>query len=223
MTSTRTQRHAAHRTIDAERWPDVATAPGPSARAAIARGLFTTGVAKLPLRTVLELVTGKKVENLFAHADIVPVRGFEGIRLIELPIDEVGPVPGLLAHLVPDWEWLKGATLRVGVAHGTANARKVMDDIRSGGPFSSCHFIEIMACPGGCLGGGGQPIPTSPEIRAKRAKAIYGEDASYAVRKSHENPQMLKIYEEFLPEGPCSHKAHELLHTSYTPRGKFIS
>ncbi len=183
----------------------------------------TGGVMEAALRTVIELVTGKPVENFYEHADIIPVRGFEGIRLIELPVPEVGPVPALLAHLLPDFEWLKGATLRVGVAHGTANARKVMDDIKSGGPFSTCHFIEIMACPGGCLGGGGQPIPTSPEIRAKRAKAIYGEDATYAVRKSHENTQMLRIYEEFLPEGPCSHKAHELLHTSYTPRGKFIS
>jgi [NiFe] hydrogenase diaphorase moiety small subunit len=89
--------------------------------------------------------------------------------------------------------------------------------------FSTCHFIEVMACPGGCLGGGGQPIPTSPEIRAARARAIYGEDASYVVRKSHENPQIATIYQEFLKEGPGGHKAHELLHTSYTPRGKFIS
>lgn len=183
----------------------------------------TGGVMEAALRTVIELVTGKKVENFYEHADIVPVRGFEGIRLIEIPIAEVGPVPALLAPLLSDFEWLKGATLRVAVAHGTANARKVMEDIKRGGPFSTCHFIEVMACPGGCLGGGGQPIPTSPEIRAKRAKAIYGEDASYAIRKSHENPQMLQIYTDFFPEGPGSHKAHELLHTSYTPRGKFIS
>lgn len=95
-----------------------------------------------------------------------------------------------------------------------------MDDIKSGGFFSTCHFIEMMACPGGCLGGGGQPIPTSPEIRAKRAKAIYSEDAHYAVRKSIENPQVLQIYREFLQGGPCGHKAHELLHTTYTRRGK---
>ena len=81
---------------------------------------------------------------------------------------------------MPDWDWLKGATLKVAVAHGTANAKKVMEDIKAGGKFSECHFIEFMACPGGCLGGGGQPIPTSPEIRAARAKAIYAEDDAYA-------------------------------------------
>ncbi len=178
----------------------------------------TGGVMEAALRTVLELVTGKKVESFFENADIIPVRGFEGIRLAELPVTEVGPVPELLSHLFTNFEWLKGVTLRVGIAHGTANIHKVMEDIKNGGIFSTCHFIEMMACPGGCLGGGGQPIPTSPEIRAKRAKAIYSEDAHYVVRKSHENPQVLQIYREFLPEGPCSHKAHALLHTRYTPR-----
>lgn len=181
------------------------------------------GVMEAALRTVIELVTGRKVEDFYEHADIIPVRGFEGARLIELPITEVGPVPDLLKHLFSDFEWLKGVTLRVGVAHGTTNARKVMDDIKAGGPFSACHFIEFMACPGGCLGGGGQPIPTNQEIRSQRAKAIYGEDASYVVRKSHENPQIHMIYGEFLTEGPCGHKAHDLLHTGYTQRGKFIS
>jgi NADH-quinone oxidoreductase subunit G/[NiFe] hydrogenase diaphorase moiety small subunit len=182
----------------------------------------TGGVMEAALRTVIELVTGKKVENFFEHADIVPIRGFDGARIVELPITEVGPVPDLLKHLVPNWDWLKGVTLRVGIAHGTINARKVMEDIKSGGPFSTCHFIELMACPGGCIGGGGQPIPTNAEIRAARAKAIYSEDAGYPVRKSHENPRVLQIYQEFLQEGPCGHKSHELLHTHYTPRGKFI-
>ena len=71
-----------------------------------------------------------------------------------------------------------------------------------------------MACPGGCLGGGGQPIPTSPEIRAARARAIYAEDAAYEVRKSHENPAVLRLYSEFLTDGPCGHTAHQLLHTT---------
>jgi iron only hydrogenase large subunit-like protein len=128
-------------------------------------------------------------------------------------------VPPILAHLVPDFEWLRGATLRVAVAHGTANAARVMEDIKAGGPLSTCHFIEFMACPGGCLGGGGQPIPTSAEIRAARAKAIYGEDTAYAVRKSHENEDVLRVYREYLTEGPCGHKSHELLHTQYTARG----
>ena len=175
------------------------------------------------MRTVVELVCGVKVEELFEHADITPLRGFEGIRYAELPIEEVGEVPALLKHLFSDWDWLRGVTLKVAIAHGTANAKKVLDDIKAGGPFSECHFIEFMACPGGCLGGGGQPIPTNPEIRAARAKAIYSEDAECKVRKSHENPAVAKIYKEFLTDGPCGHKSHQLLHTKYTPRGKYIA
>ncbi len=182
----------------------------------------TGGVMEAALRTVIELVTGAKVENLFEKANIIPVRGFEGVKYVELPITQVGPVPDILKHLVPDWEWLKGATLKVAVAHGTANARKVMEDIKAGGKFSQCHFIEFMGCPGGCIGGGGQPIPTSPEIRSARAKAIYAEDAGYEVRKSHENPDVVTIYKEFLTDGPCGHKSHKLLHTRYVARGKYI-
>ncbi|MCJ7827123.1 MAG: NADH-dependent [FeFe] hydrogenase, group A6 [Demequinaceae bacterium] len=188
----------------------------------------TGGVMEAALRTVVELVLGIKVEDLFEHADIVPVRGFEGIKYVEVQIpDKVGPVPAVLAHLVPDWEWLKGATLKVAVVHGTANAEKVMDDIKAGGKFSECHFIEFMACPGGCLGGGGQPIPTSVAIRQARANAIYGEDAAYGdegrARKSHENQPVMKLYEEFLTDGPCGHISHHLLHTDYTNRGTFIA
>jgi len=95
--------------------------------------------------------------------------------------------------------------------------------IKAGGKFSECHFIEFMACPGGCLGGGGQPIPTSPKIRKARAKAIYAEDRAYEVRKSHENPAVLKVYEEFLTDGPGGRMSHRLLHTHYTPRGKYIT
>jgi iron-only hydrogenase group A len=182
----------------------------------------TGGVMESALRTVIELVTGQKVESIYEHGDIMPVRGFEGVRYAEITINEVGPVPGILAHLVPDWNWLKGATLKVAVAHGTANARRVMENIKAGGMFSECHFIEFMACPGGCLGGGGQPIPTSKEIRAARASAIYGEEKTLTVRKSYENPAVTRVYEEFLTDGPCGHKSHELLHTHYTNRGKHI-
>jgi NADH-quinone oxidoreductase subunit G/[NiFe] hydrogenase diaphorase moiety small subunit len=98
-----------------------------------------------------------------------------------------------------------------------------MEDIKAGGKFSECHFIEFMACPGGCIGGGGQPIPTTPEIRKKRAEAIYNEDSSLEMRKSQDNPYVLKIYEEFFKEGPCGHLSHKLLHTHYTKRGKFIA
>jgi NADH-quinone oxidoreductase subunit G/[NiFe] hydrogenase diaphorase moiety small subunit len=183
----------------------------------------TGGVMESAIRCVLELVTGKKVEDIFEHGDVIPVRGFDGVRYAELKIDEVGQVPDILKHLVRDWNWLKGATLKVGVCHGTANAHKVMEDIKAGGKFSECHFIEFMACPGGCLGGGGQPIPTTPEIRAARARAIYAEDADSEVRKSHENPALLALYKDFLTDGPNGHISHKLLHTTYTPRGKYIA
>lgn len=183
----------------------------------------TGGVMEAALRTVIELVCGVKVEKLFDQANIVPVRGFDGVRYVELPIPAVSAeVPAILKGLIPSFDFLKGATLKVAVAHGTANARRVMEDIKAGGQFSQCHFIEFMGCPGGCIGGGGQPIPTSPEIRAARARAIYEEDAGCAVRKSHENPAVLKLYNEFLTDGPCGHLSHELLHTHYTARGKHI-
>ena len=182
----------------------------------------TGGVMESALRTVIELVTGVKVESIYEHGDIIPLRGFEGVKYAEITIPTVGPVPEILAHLVPDWEWLNGVTVKVAVAHGTANAKLVMDDIKAGGKFSECHFVEFMACPGGCLGGGGQPIPTTPEIRAARAKAIYSEDKAYDVRKSYENPAVAATYAEFLTDGPCGHKSHELLHTTYTARGKYI-
>ena len=182
----------------------------------------TGGVMESALRTVLEFITGGKIESIFAHANIVPVRGFEGIRYVEMPIEKIGPVPDMIKHLVPNWDWIKGITLKVAVAHGIANAKKVMDDINQGGKFSECQFIEFMACPGGCIGGGGQPVPTSPEIRAKRAEAIYADDIASPVRKSYENPAVVRVYKEFLTDGPCGHVSHKLLHTKYTARGKYI-
>jgi NADH-quinone oxidoreductase subunit G/[NiFe] hydrogenase diaphorase moiety small subunit len=182
----------------------------------------TGGVMEAAIRTVYEIITGDRIDSIFERARVIPVRGFEGIRYAELPIEKIGPVPEILKGLVPDWKWLKGATLKVGVAHGTANARKVLEDIKAGGKFSQCHFIEFMACPGGCLGGGGMPIPTSPEIRAARARAIYAEDEGSAVRKSHENQAVLQLYTDFLIDGPCGHTSHRLLHTHYTPRGQKI-
>jgi len=187
----------------------------------------TGGVMEAALRTVVELVTGEIYDPDKLASMVSEIRGFEGIKYKELTLpDKLGPVPELLKKnkKIPfkDWNWLKGATLKLAVCHGTANAKKVLENIKAGGKFSECHFIEFMACPGGCLGGGGQPIPTSPEIRAKRAKAIYDEDKSYKVRKSHENPAVIELYEKFFTEGPCSHLAHKLLHTHYTPRGKYI-
>ncbi len=110
------------------------------------------------------------------------------------------------------------------VAHGGSNIRKVMDDLRAG-KLDDVHFIELMACPGGCVNGGGQPIVSAQDkmnvdIRVERAKALYHEDKDVlGLRKSHENPSIKKLYDEFLKK-PNSHKAHELLHTTYTARPK---
>jgi len=185
----------------------------------------TGGVMEAALRTAVEIVTGIKTEKVFENLDIIPVRGFEGVKYMEIKVPAAGPVPPILNKALgglKDFSFLKGATLKVAVAHGTANAKKVMEDIKAGGKFSECHFIEFMACPGGCLGGGGQPIPTSPEIRAARTKAIYAEEKTLYSRKSHENPTVDLIYKEFLKDGPCGHKSHKLLHTHYTKRGNKI-
>lgn len=169
----------------------------------------TGGVMEAALRTVYELVTGREVP--FEKLRIEPCRGFEGIKQASVK----------LVNCVPAWSFLEGVEVKFVVAHGTANARTVMEMLKAG-ELSDVHFIEIMACPGGCLGGGGQPIPTSPEIRKKRAEAIYAEDEELPLRKSHENPHVKYLYEKFLTEGPCGHKSHELLHTHYKKRGNFI-
>ena len=166
----------------------------------------TGGVMEAALRTAYEIVTGREVP--FQNLNITPVRGMEGIKEAEVKIENVKP----------DWSFLEGVTLRVAIAHGLANAKRLMTAIRDGKVVY--HFIEIMACPGGCLGGGGQPIPTNLEIRKKRAEAIYAEDENLPIRKSHENPEIIQIYQEFLGE-PLSHTSHELLHTHYVPRKRY--
>lgn len=169
----------------------------------------TGGVMEAALRTAYELVTGRQVP--FDNLDILPCRGFDGVKQASV----------LLENVKPEWSFLEGVELKFMIAHGTANAKKVMEALKRG-ELSDIHFIEIMACPGGCLGGGGQPIPTSPEIRKKRAEAIYKEDSELPLRKSHDNPHVQYIYEKFLVDGPCSHLSHKLLHTHYTKRGKYI-
>ena len=186
----------------------------------------TGGVMESALRTVVEWVTGQPGEEYLTHADLAPVRGFDGVRYAEVTFDRVGPVPPILTGLLPDLEWLRGVTLRVAVAHGTANAHRVMEDIRAGGLFASCHFIEFMACPGGCLGGGGQPVPVTPAVRAARARAVYAEDEHYGAtgrtRKSHENLALQRLYRDVLVDGPCGPTSHRLLHTTYTARGTYL-
>ncbi|HHY96058.1 MAG TPA: 2Fe-2S iron-sulfur cluster binding domain-containing protein [Firmicutes bacterium] len=154
----------------------------------------TGGVMEAALRTAYEVVTGQTLPAL----DFESVRGMEGIK--EASVD-VG-----------------GTTLHVAVAHTLGNARRVLEAVKAG--TAQYHFIEIMACPGGCIGGGGQPIPTTDEIRKKRIAAIYQVDRDMPLRKSHDNPVIKVLYEEFLGE-PNSHKAHELLHTHYVPRYQY--
>jgi len=166
----------------------------------------TGGVMEAALRTAYEIVTGREVP--FTNLNILPVRGMEGVKEATIKIKNVKP----------EWSFLEGVDLKIAVAHGLANAKTLMEKVNAG--EADYHFIEIMGCPGGCLGGGGQPIPTSPEIRKKRADAIYAEDESMPLRKSHENPEVVGLYKEFLGEAN-SHKAHDLLHTHYKPRKRF--
>jgi iron only hydrogenase large subunit-like protein len=166
----------------------------------------TGGVMEAALRSAYEVITGSEVP--FEHLDITPVRGMEGVREAAI----------LLSGTKAEWSFLEGVTLKVLVAHGTANAKKVMQALKEG--RLDAHFIEVMTCPGGCLGGGGQPLPVTPEKRALRAKAIYEEDSGFALRKSHENPAVAKLYADFLGK-PNGHRAHELLHTKYTARGRY--
>ncbi len=152
----------------------------------------TGGVMEAALRTVYEVVMKKELPSL----DFREVRGFEGIKEAEVALGDT--------------------IVRVAVAHTLGNARKLLERVRSG--EASYHFIEIMACPGGCIGGGGQPIGTNTERRLERIDAIYQADRDLPLRKSHENPEVKQLYEEFLGE-PLGHKSHELLHTHYTARG----
>lgn len=166
----------------------------------------TGGVMEAALRTVYELVTGREVP--FDNLNITPVRGMEGIKEASIKIE----------NTLPEWSFLEGIEVKCAIAHGLVNAKTVMDSLKAG--TTQYHFIEFMACPGGCLGGGGQPIPTNPEVRKRRAEAIYAEDAGMPLRKSHLNPEVIKIYKDFLVK-PLGEISHHLLHTTYTPRKRY--
>ena len=159
----------------------------------------TGGVMEAALRTAYEWVTGKELEKL----DFEEVRGNKKIKKATVQIGE--------------------KEVKVAVAHGLANAREILEEIKAG--KADYQFVEIMACPGGCIMGGGQPIVSSKirndiDVRAARAECLYTIDEKSVIRKSHENPTMKKLYKEFL-EKPGSHKAHELLHTTYHKREKY--
>jgi iron-only hydrogenase group A len=153
----------------------------------------TGGVIEAATRTALEKMTGTRFDNIEFEA----LRGWDGFRVCEL---EAGDIK-----------------LRVGVAHGLREAAKMLDKIRSGEEFF--HAIEIMACVGGCIGGGGQPKikKNKQQVLEQRAEGLNNIDRSKTLRRSNENPEVLAIYEKYLGQ-PLSHKAHELLHTTYFPR-----
>ena len=152
----------------------------------------TGGVMEAALRTAYEVITGKGLPSL----DFIDVRGLEGIKEATVDID--------------------GLELKVAVANGLSNAKVLLKQIEKGeSPYA---FIEIMACPGGCIGGGGQPIKSTMDVKEKRIEAIYEIDQDLPLRKSHKNPDIVKLYEEYLGE-PLGHKSHELLHTHYHTRG----
>lgn len=159
----------------------------------------TGGVMEAALRTVADVLTGEDLEKVDYHA----VRGTEGIKEATVKIGDMD--------------------VRVAIAHGLGNARQLLNNIRDG--KAEYEFIEIMACPGGCVTGGGQPIvparvQMTTNVKELRAKALYSEDEKSTFRKSHKNPDLELLYKEYLTE-PGSHKAHELLHTHYTKRSKF--
>jgi len=162
----------------------------------------TGGVMEAALRTAYEIVTGRQLP--FANLHVAPIAGLAGIKEAALTIEGA----------VPEWSFLEGATLKVAVAHGLGNARLLIERIKGGEQY---HFVEIMTCPGGCIGGGGQPRITTDEVRMARIQAIYKEDEGKPIRKSHANPEVAAIYEQYLKK-PLGEKSHHLLHTRYTAR-----
>jgi NADH-quinone oxidoreductase subunit G len=150
-------------------------------------------VMEAALRTAYKLITQTELEKL----DIQPLRGLQGIKSAAVDV--------------------KGLKVNVAVAHGLANARILLEQIRTG--QSPYQFIEIMCCPGGCVGGGGQPLGYDMQLRGIRGETLYSEDRQLPRRRSHENEAVKKLYAEFLKE-PCGHKSHELLHTAYIMREK---
>jgi iron-only hydrogenase group A len=163
----------------------------------------TGGVMEAALRTAYEIVTGRPLP--FDNLHVKPIEGLDGVKEASIKITGTRP----------EWSFLEGVTANVAVAHGLSNAKKVIERVKSG--KANYHFIEVMTCPGGCIGGGGQPRLTTNEVRKARIAAIYKEDEGKKLRKSHENPEVKQIYEEFLGK-PLGEKSHHLLHTKYKAR-----
>ncbi|MBN2320107.1 MAG: iron hydrogenase small subunit [Acidobacteria bacterium] len=165
----------------------------------------TGGVMEAALRTAYEVITGRTLP--FENLHVQPLSGLDGIKEAEVRIEGTQP----------EWRFLEGVTLKVAVAHALGNAEKLLQRIQSG--ESEYHFVEVMTCPGGCIGGGGQPRITDNATRLARIEAIYREDEGKRIRKSNENPEILQLYGEFLGQ-PLGEKSHHLLHTKYVLRNE---
>ena len=166
----------------------------------------TGGVMEAALRTVYELLTGREIP--FDNLHVEPIKGLEQIKTAAI----------MLTDLKEEWKFLEGVEVKVAVTSGLAGASKLLSEIKDG--KSPYHFIEVMACPGGCITGGGQPRSDDGDVREKRMNAIYAEDEGKTLRKSHENKDLQQLYTDFLGE-PLGHKSHELLHTEYVQRSKY--
>jgi len=165
---------------------------------------LTGGVMEAALRTVYELVTGRELP--FPNLHVSPLIGLDMVKEASFKIE----------NPLEEYKFLDGLEIRVAVTSGLKGAKQLLRQIEEG--LSPYHFIEVMGCPGGCITGGGQPRSTDPDVRVKRMKGLLKEDEGKRIRKSHENPFIISLYEEFLGH-PNGSKSHELLHTHYTPRG----
>ena len=163
----------------------------------------TGGVMEAALRTVWCVVTGRPFP--FEKLHVAPLAGLEGVKEVAITIPDT----------VSEWKFLKGQTLNLAVAHGLANAERLIQKVQAG--EAGYHFIEVMACPGGCIGGGGQPRFTTNEVRLARMKAISAEDEGKRLRVSLENPSVALLYRDFLGQ-PLGEKSYHLLHTHYHAR-----
>ena len=167
----------------------------------------TGGVMEAALRTVYELTTGREIP--FDGLHVTPIEGLEKVKEASIKFE----------NMLPEYKFLEGVTARVAVTSSLSGADILMKDVAAG--TSPYHFIEVMGCPGGCINGGGQPRNREDDnYRELRMKALFTEDECKTLRKSHENPDLLQLYKDFLGE-PCSEVSHKYLHTSYTPRGKY--
>ena len=163
----------------------------------------TGGVMEAALRTVWSIVTGRTFP--FERLHVAPIAGLEGVKEVSITIPTA----------VPAWKFLEGVTIKLAVAHGLANAERLIQKVKAGD--ANYHFIEVMSCPGGCIGGGGQPRFTTNELRLARIRAIFAEDEGKQLRMSHENPAIIELYREYLGK-PLSERSHHLLHTHYHAR-----